>query len=83
MRITYYFRYSEHVASRCNLPLAEIIHFHSESYNISRKMGIANKVWRQKDGGPIIVAKSREGLYDFDQDEFIRMLFVAEGGENG
>ena len=38
----------------------------------------ADKVWRKIGDNPIEVYKSRDGKFDFDEDEFAQMLFLAE-----
>lgn len=43
-----------------------------------RKMYNADKVWRKIGDKPIEVYKSRDGSYEFDEQEFIQMLFLAE-----
>jgi hypothetical protein len=88
MKVTYYYQYSHNLAEHFGLPLAHITTRHlrvSDNNHVSggatKRIQNADKVWVQVDDEPIRVLKSRSGNMEFDQDEFTRMLFVAEAIE--
>lgn len=89
MKITHYYRYNSRVAEVYGLPLAMIETRHIRGdYPITgdlaahmvsiSKMYNADKVWRKIDNEPITIIKSRDGNNEFDEQEFIQMLFLAE-----
>ena len=87
MKIIHYYRYNSYVAEVYGLPLAEIQTRHirgdypfKDDTNIGpmRKMYTADKIWRKIDNEPITIIKSRDGNNEFDEQEFIQMLFLAE-----
>lgn len=87
MKIIHYYRYNSYVAEVYGLPLAKIetryIRGDSPDGDILRQMPMynmmnADKVWQKIDNDPITIVKARDGKFDFDEDEFAQMLFVAE-----
>lgn len=84
--VKYWYRYPYHVSEHFDLPLAQMIVrnprlFNDESFDFAGntgKMHKADKVWLQVNNEPIRVIKARDGDMKFDEDEFTRMLFVAE-----
>jgi hypothetical protein len=88
MKIIHYYRYDSYVAEVYGLPLAEIeTRYIRGDYPIAddlsrmasmSKMYNAGKVWRKIDNEPITIIKSRDGNNEFDEHEFIQMLFLAE-----
>lgn len=43
-----------------------------------KNMMLADKVWQQIDDGPIKILKARDGNYDFDHNEFEKLLFLQK-----
>jgi hypothetical protein len=88
VKITHYYRYGSHVAEAFGLPLAEIETRHIRGdylvnddptmHTTISKVYKADKVWRKIDNDPITIIKSRDGNSEFDEEEFVHMLFVAE-----
>lgn len=88
MKVTRYYRYNSHVAEAYGLPLAEIeTRYIRGDYPVADdlnrmsstiKMYNADKVWQKIDNEPITIIKSRYGNDEFDEQEFVQMLFLAE-----
>ncbi len=85
--VKYWYRYSHHVAERFGLPLAQMTVkymklFNSDGFDLydtnRDRVQWAEKVWRQVNDEPILIVKSRDYDMKFDEDEFTRMLFVAD-----
>lgn len=81
-KVTYYFQYHYDIAKHYGLPLAKIVTANKRYDPLNgydrKDMMVAHKAWCKVGDNPIEVVKCRDGNYNFDEDEFIQMLFVAE-----